>query len=81
MTSTAPDTPHASQDGAGGDVLHRLSTLDRVLPLWIGVAMVGGLLLGRLAPGLDDTLAAVEVGSVSLPIAIGLLVMMDPVLA
>ena len=63
------------------DVLHRLSTLDRFLPLWIGVAMVVGLLLGRLVPGLDDALAAVEVGSVSLPIAIGLLVMMYPVLA
>jgi arsenite transporter len=64
-----------------GDVLHRLSTLDRYLPLWIGLAMVAGLLLGRLVPGLDDALAAVEIGSVSLPIAIGLLVMMYPVLA
>jgi arsenite transporter len=62
-------------------VLQRLSTLDRFLPVWIVVAMVLGLLLGRLVPGLDDTLAAVEVGSVSLPIAIGLLVMMYPVLA
>ncbi len=43
--------------------------------------MVTGLLLGRLVPGLDDALAAVEVGSVSLPIAVGLLVMMYPVLA
>src|SRR5512144_2059881 len=43
--------------------------------------MVVGLLLGRLVPGLDDALAAVEVGSVSLPIAVGLLVMMYPVLA
>ena len=63
------------------DVLHQLSTLDRFLPLWIGVAMVAGLVLGRLVPGLDDALAAVEIGSVSLPIAIGLLVMMYPVLA
>ena len=62
-------------------VLHRLSTLDRFLPLWIAVAMVAGLLLGRLVPGLDDALASVEVGSVSLPIAVGLLVMMYPVLA
>jgi arsenite transporter len=66
---------------ADGDVLHQLSTLDRFLPLWIGVAMVAGLLLGRLVPGLDDVLAAVEVGSVSVPIAVGLLVMMYPVLA
>ena len=43
--------------------------------------MVAGLLLGRLVPALDDALAAVEIGSVSLPIAIGLLVMMYPVLA
>ncbi len=63
------------------DVLHRLSVLDRFLPVWIGVAMVAGILLGRLVPGLDDALAAVEVGSVSLPIAVGLLVMMYPVLA
>jgi arsenite transporter len=68
-------------DAPQGDVLHQLSTLDRFLPVWIGVAMVAGLLLGRLVPGLDDALAAVEIGSVSLPIAIGLLVMMYPVLA
>jgi arsenite transporter len=76
------DTVHQARgDGSDGDVLHRLSTLDRFLPLWIGVAMVAGLLLGRLVPGLDDALAAGEIGSVSLPIAIGLLVMMYPVLA
>jgi ACR3 family arsenite transporter len=43
--------------------------------------MVAGLLLGRAIPGLDSTLSSVEVGSVSLPIAAGLLVMMYPVLA
>jgi ACR3 family arsenite transporter len=63
------------------DVLQRLSTLDRLLPVWIGLAMVGGLVLGRTVDGLDDALTAVEVGSVSLPIAVGLLVMMYPVLA
>ena len=66
---------------ADGAVLQRLSTLDRFLPVWIGVAMLVGLLLGRWVTGLDDALAAVEIGSVSLPIAIGLLVMMYPVLA
>ncbi|MGO0578179.1 ACR3 family arsenite efflux transporter [Ornithinimicrobium panacihumi] len=43
--------------------------------------MVAGLLLGRLLPGLGGALSAVEVEGVSLPIAIGLLVMMYPVLA
>jgi len=67
-TSTAP-------------VLARLSTLDRFLPVWIITAMAAGLLLGRGVPGLAGTLNAVQVGSVSLPIAAGLLVMMYPVLA
>ena len=64
-----------------GPVLARLSTLDRFLPVWILAAMALGLLLGRLVPGVDDVLDAVQVGSVSLPIAIGLLLMMYPVLA
>jgi ACR3 family arsenite transporter len=62
-------------------VVARLSRLDRLLPMWIGLAMVAGLLLGRLVPGLDATLEAVKIGDVSLPIALGLLVMMYPVLA
>jgi arsenite transporter len=62
-------------------VLHRLSALDRLLPVWIVVAMLTGLVVGRLVDGLDDALAKAEVGSVSLPIALGLLVMMYPVLA
>jgi ACR3 family arsenite transporter len=63
------------------EVLRRLSVLDRFLPVWIGVAMAVGLTLGRTIHGLDDALSRVEVGSVSLPIALGLLVMMYPVLA
>ncbi|NDL60757.1 ACR3 family arsenite efflux transporter [Phytoactinopolyspora sp. XMNu-373] len=59
----------------------RLSTLDRYLPLWIAAAMATGLLLGNVVPGLDEALDAIKIGSVSLPIAIGLLVMMYPVLA
>jgi arsenate reductase len=59
----------------------RLSTLDWMLPVWIGVAMAVGLLLGRLVPSLGSALSAVEVDGISLPIAVGLLVMMYPVLA
>ncbi len=58
-----------------------MSTLDRLLPLWIGLAMLVGLGLGRLVPDLDETLDRVKIGTVSLPIAIGLLLMMYPVLA
>jgi arsenite transporter len=59
----------------------RLSTLDRYLPVWIGAAMGAGLLLGRLVPNLNDWLDEIKVDTVSLPIAIGLLAMMYPVLA
>ncbi|WAL69835.1 ACR3 family arsenite efflux transporter [Amycolatopsis cynarae] len=61
--------------------MQRLSFLDRFLPVWIGAAMVAGVLLGRFVPGLQRVLDAVKVGEVSLPIALGLLLMMYPVLA
>ncbi len=70
-----------SEPTVEGPVLERLSTLDRFLPLWIGAAMVAGLGLGRLIPDLNEWLDTVKVGSVSLPIAVGLLAMMYPVLA
>ncbi|MEX2158893.1 MAG: ACR3 family arsenite efflux transporter [Dehalococcoidia bacterium] len=58
-----------------------MSTLDRFLPAWIGVAMTIGLALGRIFPGLNDQLDRVKIDTTSLPIAIGLLGMMYPVLA
>ncbi|WP_029273847.1 arsenic transporter, partial [Microbacterium sp. Cr-K20] len=72
-TATAPVTTTPAT--------RRLSTLDRWLPLWIGLAMVGGILIGRFIPGVSDLLAGLEVGGISIPIALGLLVMMYPVLA
>ncbi len=63
------------------EVVARLSVLDRFLPVWIAVAMAVGLLLGRTWTDLVDALESFTVGSVSVPIAIGLLVMMYPVLA
>jgi arsenite transporter len=72
MSATTDDHPA---------VVGKLSTLDRFLPVWIGVAMAAGLLLGRWIPSVGDALSAVEIDGISLPIALGLLIMMYPVLA
>lgn len=62
-------------------VAAKLSTIDRFLPVWILVAMALGLGLGKLVPNLDRALDSLQIAGVSLPIAVGLLVMMYPVLA
>jgi arsenite transporter len=81
-TSRLPAHPTPPVRGGGDEhVITKLSTLDRFLPLWISLAMVTGLGLGRLVPGLNDGLDRLRVGTVSLPIAAGLLLMMYPVLA
>jgi arsenite transporter len=78
MTEPLRRSARADDDGA---VLKKLSPLDRFLPLWIGLAMAAGLGVGRLVPSLNDGLNKLQVGTVSLPIALGLLLMMYPVLA
>jgi len=74
MTDTA-----VHDDTAG--TLARLSTLDRFLPIWSAFAMAAGLLPRPNGPGLSGVVSAVRLDGVSLPIALGLLVMMYPVLA
>jgi ACR3 family arsenite transporter len=76
---TSPAGTAAEQDDT--TVVKRMSATDRLLPVWIGAAMAGGLLLGRFVPRLDEVLDAVRIGQTSLPIALGLLLMMYPVLA
>src|ERR1039458_3145826 len=71
-----------SRGSADARVIKRLSFLDLFLPVWIVLAMAIGIGLGRAIPSLNKHLNAVQVTSgTSLPIFIGLLVMMYPVLA
>jgi len=67
--------------GRAEQVVGRLSILDRFLPLWIFLAMVLGVGLGYIFPGLAEAFDVLRIDTVSLPIAIGLLWMMYPVLA
>ncbi len=59
----------------------KLGFLDRYLSLWIGVAMVAGVSLGVFAPQVTDAITGLQVGTTSVPIALGLILMMYPPLA
>lgn len=61
--------------------MQKLSFLDRHLTMWIFIAMGIGLLLAHYAPSVGQGVEAMSVGSMSIPIAIGLIVMMYPPLA
>ncbi|MGP9583419.1 ACR3 family arsenite efflux transporter [Brachybacterium sp. AOP35-5H-19] len=77
---TTPDMTTEATSAPTG-VVGEMSFLDRYLPAWILLAMGLGLMLGRVVPGIAPALESVSIAGVSLPIAVGLLVMMYPVLA
>ena len=66
---------------AAPSVVARLSFLDRFLPLWIFLAMALGIGLGYAWPGVATALDSARIDTVSFPIAVGLILMMYPVLA
>jgi len=59
----------------------RLSFLDRFLTLWIFIAIAIGIGIGYLSPGVTGFIAGLQIGTTSIPIAVGLILMMYPPLA
>ena len=75
--SRASDGPEAS----GGPAMKKLSFLNKYLTVWIFLAIFIGVGLGAAIPGIADGLNKLSVGTTSIPIAIGLILMMWPPLA
>lgn len=74
QSNPSPINPKAVQ--AGG----QLSFFERYLTLWVALCIIGGILLGRLFPGVAEALDAMSLYQVSIPIAVCLFFMMYPIM-
>lgn len=78
--ATVHTTPTTTATPSAGTAA-RLGVRDRLLTLWIFLAMAAGILLGAVAPSVSDVLNSISVGTTNIPLAVCMMLMLYPPLA